>query len=152
MNKPDHIIENINPSREIRQNLITECDIHDTTELTKTFGITWKTAITNKLYMALYPWAEDASSNICFAERIEDMIKKFEKNASFMFQAEVRFQMSIETKVKSVTIDANNEDEPVQVITYPDGIKRTKILEVFVGQLPDENLEPSIVFDLEKII
>jgi hypothetical protein len=122
--------------------LIEEGDIISMDRVAKRAGLKMKLAVTPNFFNHFYPFAEDAVKGITFDEIMWDIIKLFRKESGGKATNGMTFPVVSKTYVKQVI----NKDE---IETFTDGKPRDKYITVGVHLMPDENLNPSLVFTVE---
>jgi pyruvate carboxylase len=130
---------------EKRNMLIEEGQIIDITPTAKKVGIKCKAAVTDSLFEQLFPYAEDATKGVTFESIMEDVLRLFKKEVGNRHGGYAEFGVIAKTYVKRIL----SKD---QVETFPDGKPRDKRLTVWVGWMPDEKKNSSLVFGVKDSI
>ena len=107
----------------------------------------YKVGMTKTLWNHLFPFAEDAVKGGSFEENLWDVFKVFQKELCNGPQGKSsygEFAILAKTHVKKVV--------GKKVYTFENGKSRTKRIEIIVTYVPDENLQPSLVFGLKRAL
>jgi hypothetical protein len=131
----------------LRDRLLEEGLLHEATSAAKKNGVQCKAAISRALFQELYPYAEDANHGVSWEEILYDMFKIFKRNFKDSRSTYGEFGINTKTYVKEIYKTLNEESLP---LIFPDGQPRDKRVDVFISWMPDENLEPSLVFGLKS--
>lgn len=127
--------------RNRRNTLIEDGHLHDVTKQAVKHGLEYKVSITNNLFRALYPYAEDANHGVSWDEIIYDVMKIFKKSFRKKF---VRGDFAITTKTYIEKVISHDH-----ILTFKDGNPRDKRIEIDLQWMPDEDLQPSLVMSLK---
>jgi hypothetical protein len=130
--------------RDRRNYLIEEGEIIDTSIAAKKVGIQCKVAVTKNFFKHLYPYAEDATKGRTWEEILEDVFKVFKKEFGRSHTKHGEFAILAKTYVKEV----HAHDK---VTTFSDGKARDKRIVISVAFMPDETLQPSMIFAIKEV-
>lgn len=148
MTSPDinitNVVKQFRDSRRRWEEGLESGAIVEITTFTKKFDVKIRCAMTKELFNKVFPYAEEASEDILFEERLEKMFSMMGVHAKFSPIQYCEFDLEMETNIK--VVHAHDEIE-----TFKSGRKIDTKVSIFAGRIVDDKGKQAIIFGLLEV-